>query len=128
MTIKNDLLKKINKKAQDIRDKRVEAANNKSIEDVVFAFFKNIEDAKLLNQGTFYDANVFGSAKISLAERIKSFDRGAKVSVEYNTPEDERSWEDQDVRGVTIWWSQTYIIKHGVDPSLYIDVSQMLFI
>ena len=121
-------MKEINKKAQKIRDKRIEAASNKTLENAVFDFFKNIEESRTIRGDKSYDPDLFAKAKKSLEERIRSYDRDAKVSVEFEVSEDLASWERQPVRGVTIWWSQTYITKNNVDPSLFIDVSQMLFL
>jgi len=126
--VKKDLLKEIEAKAQKIRDRRITAANNKTLEDAVFDFFRNIEDSRLVHGGQMYDPNLFQQAKKSLEERIRGFDPGAKISVEFNVSEDHRSWEQQQVRGATIWWSRTYIAKNNVDPSYFIDVSQMLFL
>lgn len=128
MSIKNKVLAEINKKAQKIRDKRVEAASNKSLEDAAFQFFKNIEESRLLHNGEKYDPVLFETARRSLAQRVQNFDRGAKISVEWNVSEDLQSWETGTVRGVTVWWGKAYIAQHNVDPSFYIDVSQMLFI
>lgn len=127
MNIKNKLIQEINKKAQKIRDKRVEAASNKTLENAVFDFFKNIEESRKIRGDKSYDAELFYQAKKSLEERVKAYDRGAKVSVEFEVSDDTTSWEQQPVRGVTVWWSQVYITKNNVDPSLFIDVSQMLF-
>ena len=127
MTTKSKLLQEINKKAQKIRDKRVEAASNKSLESAVFEFFKNIEESRKLHNGDRYDSTLFQQAQRALQARVQGFDRGTKISVEFNAPTDPTSWEEQTVRGVTIWLSRAYIAKNNVDPSLYVDVSQMLF-
>lgn len=127
MSIKSKLLEEIDKKAQKIRDKRVEAANNKSLESAVFDFFKNIEESRKVHNGAKYDEYLFNEARRSLAERVHGYAPGTKISVEYNVPSDQLSWEESQVRGVTIWWHKSYIAKYSVDPTLYIDVSQMLF-
>lgn len=129
MTIKSKLLEEINKKAQKIRTKRVEAANNKSLESAVFDFFKNIEESRQIHSGTRYDTVLFQEAQRSLASRVQGFAPGTKISIEFNPGPDNVPvvWNEQVVRGVTIWWSKAYIAKNNVDPSLYIDVSQMLF-
>ncbi len=123
---KSKLMQEINKKAQKIRDKRVEAANNKTLENAIFDFFRNIEESRLIHSGTKYDPVLFDQARRSLESRVKNFDAGAKISVEFNAPQDPTSWEEQLVRGVTIWWSQTYIKKNNAETSIYIDVSQTL--
>jgi hypothetical protein len=127
MSVKNKLLAEINKKAQKIRDKRVEAAGNKSIESAVFEFFKNIEESRKLHKDQAYDYTLLDNARKSLADRLKAFDPKVKISVEYNVHSDPLCTDEQTVRGVTIWWSNVYIARNNVDPSLYIDVSQMLF-
>jgi hypothetical protein len=127
-SVKKDLLAEIEKKAQKIRDKRIEAASNKTLEAAVFAFFKNIEDSRNLHGGQRYDHVLFTEARRSLQERIQSFDRKAKISIEFHKNEDERSWEETQVRGVTIWWGDAYKVKNNCDPLLYIDVTQMLFL
>jgi hypothetical protein len=121
-------MQEINKKAQKIRDKRIEAANNKHIEAAVFDFFRNIEDSRKIWNGDRYDPTMFDNARRSLAERIKGFDPGGKISIEFNVSTDTTSWEEQSLRGVTIWWSRAYIAKNDVDPSYFIDISQMLFL
>lgn len=128
MSTKAKLLAEINKKAQKIRDKRVEAASNKTIENAVFDFFKNAEDSRLLRDGNAYDSVLVHEARKALENRLRAFDVGAKVSVEYSVNEDPLSNDEQPIRGVTIWWSQAYITKNNADPSLYIDVSQMLLL
>lgn len=125
--IKSKLMDEIDKKAQKIRDKRVSAANNKSLEDAVFDFFKNIEESRVLHDGLRYDRQLFKDALRSLKERVNGFDQGTKPSVEFNSSDDTKSWDEQEVRGITIWWSKNYIAKNNVDPSLYIDISSMLF-
>lgn len=128
MSVKKDLLKEIDKKAQKIRDKRVSAASNKTLEAAAFDFFRNIDESRFVHGGTQYDPNLFEQARLSLQERVRGFDPGGKISVEFNVSEDLKSWEQQQVRGVTIWWSKAYIRKNNVDPSYFIDLNQMLFI
>ncbi len=128
MSAKKDMMAEINKKAQKIRDNRISAANNKTLEAAAFDFFRNIDESRLVHGGTMYDPNLFQQAKKSLEERLRGFDPGGKISVEFNVSEDIKSWEEQQVRGVTIWWSRAYIAKNNVDPSYYIDINQMLFL
>lgn len=125
MSIKKDMLAEINKKAQKIRDKRVTAANNKTLESAVFDFFRNVEGSLL---GKDYDPYLFSKAKEALEQRLRGIDPGGKISVEFNVHEDPKNTDIQLVRGVTIWWSKAYLFKNQVEPSYYIDVNQMLFL
>lgn len=125
MSARNKILEQINKKAQKIREKRIEAANNKTIEAAAFEFFKNVEESRLLHEGKSYDYVLVSEARLALENRMRAFDSKVSVAIEY-TAVDDGVFQNQQIRGVTIWWSQTYIQKNNVDPSLYIDVSQML--
>jgi hypothetical protein len=127
MNTKKKLLEEIDKKAQRIREKRVDAANNKTVEVAVFEFFKNIEESRRLHDNKKYDRNLFDGSRRALEERLKGFDNKVKIAIEFNSIDSSR-WEDQQVRGVTIWWSSLYIKMNNCYPSLYIDVGQMLFI
>jgi len=128
MSIKSDLLKEIEAKAKKIRDKRVEASLNKTIEAAAFEFFKNIDESRKLHNNKRYDATLFIKAKTALDERLRGFDPKVKVSVEWQTHGEGINWADGLIRGITIWWSQAHITKNNVHSSLYIDVGQMLFI
>lgn len=121
------MLAEIEKKAQKIRDKRVAAAANKTLESAAFDFFRNIDGSRGIT-GPGYDPFLFGKAKEALEQRLRGFDPGGKISVEWNVSEDLKSNVDQQVRGITIWWSKAYLFKNNVDPSYYIDINQMLFI
>jgi len=129
MSSKKDMLAEIEKKAQKIRDKRIAAANNKTLEAAAFDFFRNIDATRNFNgENSGYNPTLFKKAKEALEQRVRGFDPGGKISIEFNVHEDLQSWDEQQVRGVTIWWSKVYILRNQVDPSLYIDINQMLFI
>lgn len=128
MNIKSKIIAKINKKAQKIREKRVEAANNKTLENYVFDFFRDAEESRGLHNNKKYDPILLDAAKKTLEKKIKIIDVGAKISVEFEALQDLTSNEETLIRGVTIWWSQKYIAINNVHPSLFIDVSQMLFL
>jgi hypothetical protein len=126
MSIKSKLMEEIAAKAQKIKDKRVEAASNKTIETAVFEFFKNVEESRTLHNNIKYAEGLVYEARIALTERMRAFDPKVKVSIEYNIPAEEETVKEYTIRGVTIWWSQDHIKKNNSEQSLYIDVTQML--
>jgi hypothetical protein len=126
MSVKSDLLKQIDKKAQKIRDKRISAANNNSVETIVFEFFKNIEDARKLRNNIEYDPTIFSDAMTSLKKRIKSIDPKSSCDIKFQN--NTEPWNQDFVQGVTINWSQLHASQQGIETTLYIDVSQMLFL
>lgn len=128
MSVKSKMLEQVNKAAEKIRARRIIAANNKTLEAAVFEFFKNIEESRQIHGGSRYDRALFTEAYRALQGRVRGFDVGTKVTIEFNVNTEATTivaWEYEMVRGVTIWWSNTYIAKHNVDPTLYIDVSAM---
>ena len=76
------MLAEIEKKAQKIRDNRVAAASNKSIEDAVFEYFKNIEESRKIYNNEQYSKYLLPEAKKALAERIRGFDPNSKINIQ----------------------------------------------
>ena len=128
MSVKSKLMEEIAIKAQKIRDKRVEAANNKTIEAAVLEFFKNIEESRKLHNNEKYDLTLLHDAKTALAERLHAFDYKVKLSIEWSSSNPDSPMTFDPIRGVTIWWSQQYIKKNNCDQSLYFDVTQILLL
>jgi hypothetical protein len=126
MNIKSDLLKQIDKKAQKIRDKRISAANNNSVETIVFEFFRNIEDSRKLRNNIEYDPTIFRDALRSLTGRVRSVDSKATCDIRFQNGTE--PWNQDFVRGITINWSPLHVSRYQIEQTLYIDVSQMLFL
>ena len=129
-SVKDNLLKDIDKKAQKIRDKRIDAATNKTVEALVFDFFRQVDEAKEVAQSQnsehLIDMEILKHAYRNLESRVRStFDVHSKVEI---------IWDNGDapqygnILGVKIYWSLAYIKKHNVEPSIYIDVGQMLLV
>lgn len=127
MSVKKDLLKEIEKKASRIREKRTAAASVKTIERYIADFFKDIEDARSLNNNEYYDYNLVSNAHHSLESKLKNFDKGVKTSLNWSYTEENESALSGYIVGVTIWWSSSYINKNNCDPSLYLDAGSLLF-
>lgn len=127
MSIKNDLLKEIEKKASRIREKRTAAASVKTIERYIAEFFKDIEDARSLNNNDYYDYNLVSNAHRSLESKLKNFDKGVKTALKWSHTEEDASALSGYIIGVTIWWSSAHIAKNNCDPSLYMDAGSLLF-
>lgn len=115
---KKKLIEEINRKAKRIAEKRSEANSNKTVEAYVFEFFRQVDDA---NQQVDEVKRTFIAYSIdSLQSKIRNIDNRAKIDIVWLS-------DEKKVQGVTIMWSPQYIKVHNVDPTLYIDVSQMLF-
>lgn len=116
--IKNKLLEDIEKKIARRKEKKEAALDNKSYRAAVFDFFRNIEEAKKISVNSSYDREIANSALLSLKERLHVFDSKAQVRI---------SWRDENnVAGVTIFWSNSFANAHNVEPSVYIDIGEML--
>jgi hypothetical protein len=125
-SVKDKLLKDIEEKAQKIREKRVAAASNKTIESVVFEFFRRCDEAKELGGVLTYESSVLNEAVEAMLSQLRVFDRGAKVRIEWSTSIDENGSYSETIKGVTILWSSAYYVLNKVECTMYIDVGQML--
>jgi hypothetical protein len=126
MSVKSDLLKEIERKANKIKSKRISSTTNNSPETIVFEFFRNVEDARKLCNNVEYDPTIFSSALASLIKRIRSIDSKATCDVRFQN--NTFPWNQDFVRGITINWSPLHVQQFQVEQTLYIDVSQMLFL
>jgi hypothetical protein len=121
-------MEEINAKAQKIRDKRIEAASNKTIEAAVLEFFKNVEESRKLHNDEQYDPDLIHSARVALTERLQAFDHKVKITIEWSTPVNQMVTAEDPIRGVTVWWGRDYIKRNNCDQSLYFDVTQILLL
>jgi len=127
--VKAELLKQIEKRAQDIKGRQLKAATVKTVESICFEFFEKVDEAKSVGAtyGEEIDVKVLSEAIRDLESRISStFDYKAKVKIQYETDAD--GWGTYNLRGVTVFWSLNYIKKNKVEPSVFIDINQMLFV
>jgi hypothetical protein len=118
-------MKEIEEKAEKIRQKRISAATPKTIESMVFEFFKNAEDSRLIHNNEKYAHALVNDAYCALKERIEIYDFHCFIRIEWNDPMDPFS-DTNLIRGITIEWSPGYIARNNVEPILYVDISQML--
>lgn len=130
-SIRNDLLNEISKKAERIRDKRKSAAAIKTVEELVFEFFRQCDEAKQVaeieNNGTPTNYNVVMIAQDHLEKQIRqNHDQGCKIEVVWETSATTGNNENGNILGVRIVWSHWYSVNKSVEPELYIDVTQML--
>jgi hypothetical protein len=123
-SVKDKLLEDIEVKAQKIRERRVRAASYKTVETLAFEFFQRCDEAKQLAGVGTYAPAILSEAMQAMQTQLRMFDNGAKMRVE---------WQDGQIgpgtgtiRGVTIVWSSTYYILNKVEPTIYIDIGQML--
>jgi len=124
MSIKNKLLKDLDSKVEKIRARK-RSIKDVSVEAAVFRFFKDAEEARALYSNERYDDDMLKLAHLALIQKLKRFDLGVKVSIEFNRDKEDHSMKDF-IRGVTITWSNTYANINSCNKELYIDVGEML--
>lgn len=117
--IKDDLLKKISKKVSDTKERLEESYREKTVEECVFKFFKELEGLRAGNETMAYIGGLVHIQENILIDTLKKeFDRGVKVGFVYS--------EVGMIRGVNITWSNSYSNFKNIDKQRYIDVSEML--
>lgn len=125
-SVRDKLLKEIQIKINKIKAKKIDAANNKTLEAAAFEFFKRIDECLGIIKANEYEPYLFKQAKDALEQRLRGVDPGGKISVEFYIHPDPTNTDPQRISGITIWWSKAYIMKNNVEPSYYIDINQML--
>lgn len=124
MSIKNKLLKDLEDKVQKLRARKL-SIKDQSVEAAVFKFFKDAEEARALYSNERYDDDMLKLAHLALIQKLKRFDLGVKISIEFIRDKKDHSMRDM-IRGVTISWSHTYANINKCNKDLYIDVGEML--
>ncbi len=117
MSVKKDLLKEIDKKAQRIKDRRAGAANKNTPETYIFEFFRNMDDVHKM-AATSEDWCYLGTqAYNTLMSNMKSIDPLCLMEV---------VWYNHCPQGVTIIWSTSYQAANNCSDRVHIDITQML--
>lgn len=101
-----------------------EKINNNSVEQDVFEFFKQSDEAKRIQNNVTYEPQILTGALDSLITKLKQRDPAIiNVIIEWNEGSE---IENSQIRGVSITWSNYYASKNQIEANMYIDISEML--
>ena len=138
--VRKKLLAEIDKKTKRRQEARLEAAASKTLEGIVFDFFKRYDELcamdatelKTKESEGFLGPDfeyMYRQSVLEMIERIKCIDIAAKVTVfipDFDSSE-EFLTPAKKPQSVTINWSVPYQKRYESPASTSIDVSQMLF-
>jgi len=120
MTIKTKIQLAIDKKAQKIREQRL-VRDNTTAQSIIFTFFSNTEDSIRMGCTDGYSHTILQEAISLMINSIKLLDLASRVEVIFTS-------DTNVVQGVKVNWSETYQRAMSCDATLYVDVSDMLFL
>lgn len=120
MSVKKKLMEEINKKAQKTKELRATYADRNNVEAYVYEFFRQVDRGR--NLETNYHSQL-ALAESVLRNKMKTIDGFCRVEPHWVSADD----GFPGIKGVTITWSAAYVTANGVEPNLYIDVTDMLF-
>ena len=120
MTIKTKIQLAIDKKAQKIREQRI-ARNNMTAQSIIFDFITNSEDSIRMGCTDGYSHTLLQEAISLMIDRIKLLDLASRVEVIFTS-------DTNVIQGVKVNWSEVYQRAMSCDATLYVDVSDMLFL
>lgn len=117
---KSDILKKIDEKIKKRKNK--ETIDPKDYKAIVFDFFRKYEESNPLGLEDYLSESVKevlrSNAVNFLTERLWTID--PRCIVKINTT------QGGNIQGVTIKWTNNFIKTHNIEPSVYVDVSDIL--
>lgn len=118
MSVKKEMMDRINKKAQSIRDKRFSAAN-KDVYKYVFDYFKNTQPIEGIPDGSFTRMSTG-----VLIQQLKTID---PLLRDVN-PHVVETGGLMTLQGVRVLWSTKYANENSCSDSLYIDIVEMVLL
>jgi hypothetical protein len=126
MSVKDDMMRLVNKKASVLRKiKRRQVTSKSYVEDVI----NFLDEIDQLSKTTDDQITYYNDIKLAcqrLDEKLKTFDSFVYAEVKWHDS-DETDWRQHYAEGVTITWSNEYITLHpNADPVEYIDYNRLL--
>lgn len=115
MSVKNDLLKKINASVKRKKELAKEVSREKTVAYLVSEFFSEVEKTKDLDR----DSGIFAAIALSrLIQFIKKIDY--KATVLYKQPASSEAH-------IEIRWSDNYVSEHNCEPTTVMDAASAFF-
>jgi hypothetical protein len=128
MSIKDDLLKKINARVKRKKDLSEEIAKrSENVEVFVVKMIEEIEEALISTVNTsLFEAPHFRQYYVKSVEgRIRTLDNDATIEVSWHESVVNNSIPR--VNGILIKWSKQYQIEHSCEEQLFVDLTSLLF-
>jgi hypothetical protein len=127
MSVKDDMMKLVNKKAAQLKRLKKRQITSKSYVQDVIDFLNEVDQ---LSKTTLDEVTYYHDIRLScqrLNEKLKTFDPFVTAEVQWHNNEGETDWRNFYAEGVVVNWSSEYVLLHpGTDPVEYIDYNRVL--
>ena len=130
MSVKDDMMKLVNKKAAQLKRLKKRQVTSKSYVQDVIDFLNEVDQ---LSKTTLDEVTYYHDIRLScqrLNEKLKTFDPFVSAEVQWHGDGGGTGWRDWRsfyAEGVVVNWSSEYVLSHpGTDPVEYIDYNRIL--
>jgi hypothetical protein len=120
---KDDVLAEIDKRAKKIKDHKLSSSKVKSVKGTILDFLEEVEPIYSIARTAWEFHAMTKLICESLDRKMRVYDSGVQMEVEWNNADD---WRELRVTGVRVQWSNWYQKKHNVASEQVIDVTLLL--
>jgi hypothetical protein len=121
--VKKEVEELIKKRAKKINELRTNSTKKMSHENIVYKFFKDMEDIYQKAMDQYDYSALMDFACHNMNQRMHALDHGCSMRVVVNDAED---WKELRVTGVEITWSQEWIDNNPEkEKTTFVDVTHM---
>jgi hypothetical protein len=115
----------LEKRTSKIKELRASSHKANTPEDVVFVFFKQVEQIYLLSKDERDFHNLLDVATKMLDMQMKLFDKGVNIKLHWSDSESDKL-SDLKLTSVTIKWSEHWKRKNpDKEPELHVDMGHL---
>lgn len=127
MSVKDDVLKLVNKKAAQLKRLKKRQKTSKSYIQDIIDFLDELDQ---LTTNAIDEISYYHDIRLScqrLNDKLKTFDPFIIAEVQWHDNTDITDWRGAYAESVKITWSNEYMLLHpDADPVEYIDYNQIL--
>ena len=122
--VKQRMMAKIKKRAGEIK-RHKERTSRREVETIVLDFLESIEKAKAdATHHSEFESSLYHESE-RLYSSFKIIDPKVYIKVHWNNENQIEQWQDMDVDGVAIYWSDEYKLENKEEDDTYIDAAHL---
>lgn len=113
----------IKKKAAKLKELRTNTSRSMNPSQIMLRYIEDVEIIKKSSDDGFDYEEGLNKATTLMENRLRSFDIGVHIHVQWN---DADTWENMSVTGIRIVWSDDHIAENlGKEKELTIDMGKL---
>ena len=126
MSVRDDILKKINKKADRYREQRAISMGKGDYDKLLVEIIKNIDEMRSKSTNGVDFAAYMDTAYEHLKMKLRRSDPNVIAELIWNHEDMVEEWQDLRIVGIRIVWSDKWKLEHpNEDGERYLSVDQI---